>query len=114
MSDDSEKFFYYDENGKECEREFTPLEKEFLKTQEVFSLQLQAKIEEAEKALCEAVELSEKYGIPFESGVSFLSNTYTPETMEDKFPELDTEWLAEVGGVCGAGEGYGWQHSAVC
>jgi hypothetical protein len=102
MDDDSEKEFVE-----------TDMEKEFKKAQEVAMEKINAKIAEAAVALSEAVKVSEEYGVPFTSEVSFLYNTYTPDSFEEKFSEVDRDWLNEVAEIYV--DGYsGWEHSAVC
>lgn len=84
------------------------------------SKQIDAKLDEARKALREAVELSEKHSIPFSAGISFLRNGYVPKSFTNsKFKELDSDLLSEITGVYDSyGEGTfeygGWIHSAVC
>lgn len=95
--------------SESLEEEFTGLVKEH-------KSEIEDKIKEARQALSEAVKLSEKYGIPFHSGISFLSQGYTPSSFEDKFGELDTDVVSDLTDVYPGGEygGTGWEHSAVC
>lgn len=71
-----------------------------------------AKLAEAEKLLDEAVAISEETGIPFGAGISPLSQSYIPNSMSDKFPDVDRSFCTEVADAYGEYEG--WQHSAVC
>ena len=73
---------------------------------------IDAKMSEARKALDEAVKISEETGIPFSAGISPLSQSYIPNSLSDKFPELDKSFAYEVAEAYGEYEG--WQHSAVC
>lgn len=70
------------------------------------------KMEEAWKAVNEAVKISEETGIPFSAGVSPLSQSYIPNSLAEKFPGVDREFYSDVSGAYGEYEG--WQHSAVC
>lgn len=92
------------------------LEKEFRETVVEISNQIRAKVREASKALDEAVALSEEHGVPFYSTVSPLSQTYSPTSVVDKWPGLDSETIEDISGgwTREYGFGAGWQHSAVC
>jgi hypothetical protein len=70
------------------------------------------KLRIARAALDEAVEISEETGIPFSAGVSPLSQSYIPNSLSEKFPDVDRDFYSEVAGAWGEYEG--WQHSAVC
>lgn len=66
----------------------------------------------AEKYLQEACDISEETGVPFSTGISFLSQSYVPGSFEEKFPEIDRDFMQEV---CDVYNEYdGWEHSAVC
>lgn len=75
--------------------------------------QIEEKVNAASAALAEAETLSERYGIPFDSSVSPLSQTYIPGTFGEKFPELDRDFVGDVTGSY-LHEYEGWEHSAVC
>jgi hypothetical protein len=91
----------------------TELEKEFLKAKEEAEKEIQKYVDEASHALRKAVKASENYGIPFYSHISFLSNTYTPRSYDEKWSEVDQDWASDVADIYS--DGYpGWQHSAVC
>jgi hypothetical protein len=109
-------FSYYDENDELQERKFSALEKEFLKIQEDTKAEIDKHISQAKASLREAVRIADERGMPFRSaGISFLSNTYVPETFYKKFPKMDRDWLSEVADIYT--DGYdiiGWRHSAVC
>ena len=81
------------------------------------------KISQAAVLLREAVEISEKNGVPFSSQVSFLGNSFVPGSFsKSKFAKLDTNQVCEIAGVYGeyirdmfGGYGNGsWVHSGVC
>lgn len=100
------------DEGEE-EKELADLEKEFKATAESVTKKISVKLALASKFLSEAVALSEKYGIPFDTNISFLSQSYLPDSFEDKYPEVDTELVEELTGVYDM-EYSGWQHSQVC
>lgn len=66
----------------------------------------------ARAALNEAVKISEETGIPFSASVSPLSQSYIPDSLSEKFPDVDRDFYSEMTGA--SGEYEGWQHSAVC
>jgi hypothetical protein len=70
------------------------------------------KIAIASKALSEACEISEKYGIPFSSYISFLSQGYKPESFEEKYGDVNGDIVSSL--TDNSNEYSGWQHSAVC
>ena len=53
-------------------------------------------LSDAEEALSKAVDVSEEYGVPFSSGISFLSQNFHPSTTSEKFPEVDSEFINEL------------------
>jgi len=64
--------------------------------------QIDLKLTVAHKALKEAVELSEKFSVPFESDISPLENVYVPKSFqESKFGELEIEDTIEAANVGG-------------
>ncbi len=81
------------------------------------SAQIDAHVAAASKELKKAIDLSEKHGVPFRPNISFLSNTYMPESFfKSKFAKLDNDVVCEVADVWGdyIFEGGGWQHSSIC
>lgn len=92
------------------------IEKEFEDLVNAHKAEIQAKVTEASKVLDEAVALSEKYGIPFYAQVSFLSQSYTPDSYYEKFGDLDKDTVNDLTDCYPGGEwgGSGWEHSAVC
>lgn len=70
------------------------------------------KMATARAALQEAVKISEETGIPFRAGVSPLSQSYIPNSLGDKFPDIDRSFVHDIAEAYG--EYDGWQHSAVC
>jgi len=70
------------------------------------------KLAVARAALREAEKISEETGIPFSASISPLSQSYIPQSLEQKFPDLDPEFVSDL--TQAWGEYGGWQHSAVC
>lgn len=95
------------ERDSELEREFRVSASKALK-------QIHVKLEEASDALAAAVDLSEKYGIPFSTQISFLGQSYTPDSLEEKFEDLDKDFVNCITGASNEYGYAGWEHSAVC
>lgn len=91
------------------------LERQFRKAADEALVKIQKLVAKAAKALDEAEEIAEKYGIPFSSSVSPLSQSYYPTTTSELYPDLDREFIDNVAGTYHSDYGEeGWQHSAVC
>lgn len=91
------------------------IERQFRKACAEGKKKIEKKLATAAKALDEAEELAEKYGIPFHSGVSPLSQSYYPTTTSELYPDLDREFIDSLSGAYHSDYGEeGWQHSAVC
>lgn len=92
------------------------LEAEFKKTCDAHMQEIEDQLELADQALAKAVELSEKYGLPFYAGASPLAQSYFPMSFEKKFSGLDEEFVSELTNAYTQyyGEGAGWEHSDVC
>lgn len=73
---------------------------------------IEEKMDKARAALDEAVQISEETGIPFSASVSPLSQSYIPNSLSEKFPDVDRDFYSDITGTWGEYEG--WQHSAVC
>lgn len=95
------------------EKEQTQLEKEFEAAQKIAITKIDEKLSIASAAIAEATKISEEYGIPFSSWVSPLGQAYTPTSYQDKFGDLDPDFVSEVAD-CYPGDYDGWEHSAVC
>jgi len=98
----------------DLDEEDSDLEKQFRQTASKALKLIHAKVAEAETALSEACDISEKYGVPFDSNISFLSQSYSPDTMEEKFPNVDLSFINEITGSSNEYGYGGWEHSAVC
>jgi hypothetical protein len=94
--------------------EDSQLEREFRTTANVVLVEIQKKVAESSRLLQEAVDLSEKHGIPFSSSVSFLGQSYTPSTFEEKYGEVDSDLAESITDAFGCMDGSGWEHSDVC
>lgn len=76
---------------------------------------IQEKLSLASKYLHEAVEISDETGVPFHTGISFLSQSYFPGNTQEKFEDLDSDFVNDITGAYHSEYGEeGWQHSAVC
>lgn len=98
-----------DPQDSEIEREFREAVPNGLR-------QIKKKLEKAEAALQEAVDLSEELGIPFRAGISFLSQSYFPTSLREKFGDIEYQFVSDVSGAWTQWgmDGGGWEHSAVC
>lgn len=92
------------------------MEKEFEKLSNKISEEINIKLNEAAIKLNEAIEIAEKHGVPFSSGISFLPNSYVPTTMRTMHPNLSDEFMSETTGIYDDDcfDGHGWYHSDVC
>lgn len=91
----------------------TELERKFRLLCDSAGEEIQAELNKACDHLSKAVKISEKYGVPFSSGISFLSQSYFPGSFNSQFEDIDKEF---VSGLTDAYSEYGegWEHSAVC
>jgi len=92
------------------------LEAEFKAVVEAHMEEIEEQVEIAAQAIKKAEELSEKYGLPFRSSITPLSQSYHPASYSEKFSGLDYEFVANVTGAYSVyhNDGDGWEHSAVC
>lgn len=89
----------------------TKLEKEFEKAHKDASERIEEQLDIARQALVKARLISEEYGVPFETDVSPVGNSYTPTSFEVKFEKLDRSKIWDEFGVW-PDEYAGWEHSA--
>ena len=93
------------------------LEEEFLKVHKEHYSEIEQFVNIAETALKQAVELSEKYGMPFNSKVSIIQQDYRPESYK-AFIGLDPAVVEKITDITvGTLEHEyvsGWQHSSIC
>lgn len=92
------------------------LEEEFKHLMTSVGDQIEKKLAVAEQALADAIELSNKFGIPFYANISQLSQAYVPPSYEEKFQELDSDFVMDLTDVSSydLGSANGWRHSAIC
>jgi cell division protein FtsI/penicillin-binding protein 2 len=103
----------YDEEVEKSKEEIN-LEDEFKVVCNSHMAEIEAKLDIAQAALQEAIDLSDKYGIPFYSNVSQLGQPYTPPSFYQKFPDLDGELAYNLTSVSIYNGNYGWQTSSLC
>lgn len=89
------------------------LEEEFKALLDTVGKEIDEKVSAAAKLLDEAIDLSDKHGVPFYSPVSNLGQSYCPTSFTDKFSSLDSDNVRELTEVYDL-EGYGWEHSDIC
>ena len=130
------------EENKEATDDLSQLEMEFRKVVTTIRPEIQAKLEEANKLLEEAVKLAEDYGVAFEANISQLSQSYRPKSLSKWLPLKDLKcekiytsydpktnqpiqetWnnpvINEILGMYLDDDDFiygfrGWEHSAVC
>lgn len=95
------------------------LEEEFDELSDCILDEIKMHLHNAEEALSRAVQLSNENGIPFSSGISFIWQTYIPNSYYDKFLQIDPEYVETLTGVWVNSEPddykkIGWEHSAIC
>ncbi len=90
------------------------MEEEFKTLVESVSKEIQNNIETANKYLQIAVDLSKKHGIPFDSNISPISQSYKPNS----YGALTIEQQDIISDVVEFDSNYydrnGWQHSRAC
>ncbi len=92
--------------------EDSEIERAFRLSYQDAQARIDVEMEKAWAAIQAAVKISEETGVPFSAGVSPLSQSYIPNSLQEKFPDLSREFYSELAGAYGEYEG--WQHSAVC
>lgn len=92
------------------------LEREFRIKATQVKKQIDQKLKEASDALQAATDLSEEHGIPFYASCSELGQSYYPDTFEEKYREIDSDFAAGITGASVNSDfrSGGWEHSAVC
>ena len=100
---------------EDLDQEDSELEREFrLKANEVL-LKIREKCAASAALLSEAVALSEEHGIPFNSEVSFLGQSYFPNSFKEKYKgELDSDLVYSITDASSEYGYGGWEHSDVC
>jgi len=92
----------------------TELEKEFQGVVNEHAARIKEKLDLAMGEFQEAVDLADKYGIPFYTPLSPISQSYIPDKFLDLYDGVDREFVTSITGVYDDYWAAGWQHSAVC
>ena len=93
------------------------LEKEFNSLFNSFGKEIEAKVKQAEKLMNEAIEIADRYGIPFSADIfASMRGWYVPETYGDRFGQLDKDLVMDLTDVSSyrLGRAIGWQYSNIC
>lgn len=90
------------------------MERQFRNTADIATKDINVNLSIAARAIEEAESIAETYGIPFSSSVSPLSQGYTPESLDVKFPNLSKDFIYEVTETSNEYGNSGWEHSQVC
>ncbi len=96
------------------EEDLSELEAEFTAACEKHMVEIDKQIEIASKALQKAEKLAEKYGIPFHSHITPISQSYAPSSFYEKFNGLDSEFVYDLTSACVDDGCQGWEHSSIC
>lgn len=78
--------------------------------------EIQAKLAAAGKLIAEAEEIAEKHGLPFRPKAALLGfrMSYIPDSMEKKWPGLESDDWTEIANAWGGYDYSGWQASQTC
>jgi hypothetical protein len=99
-------------NSIRPEAECSELEKEFISLIDTHYSIIVDKIREADKLLTEAIELSEKHGMPVPAPI-LDQEAYIPNSFFTKFAELDLSLVRKLCKVYVSSDTYyGWQNSS--
>ena len=104
----------YDDENEEGNPE---LEAEFQKLVDKANNEMAKHLKKAHDELHKAIAISEKYGVPFNGGITTLSNPYMPASFfKSKFAKLDHDRVEEIADIWGdfLFDGAGWLHSSIC
>ncbi len=98
-----------EELKKELERRANSLEEEFKQTAALAQFEIKKQLNIIEKAMQEAIKISETYGVPFRSNYSPLSpRTYIPHSFEVKWKTLNSDAVEDIcDATCGEA---GWEY----
>lgn len=94
--------------------EDSELEREFRNKANEVLYEIRKKCAASAKLLEEAVKLSEEHGIPFNSEVSFLGQSYFPNSFEEKYKGVDMDLVYSITDASSEYGYGGWEHSDVC
>lgn len=90
------------------------LELEFRSLKDLIGREINAHLSNAQRLLNEALDISEKHGVPFFSEVSHLPQTYVPRSFPDRFGSMDMDRVEEMMDANIDPSQDGWERSAVC
>jgi hypothetical protein len=93
------------------------LEKEFEALYKSIGQEIEKKISQAEKLFQEAVELADKFGVPFQTSIfNDQRSFYVPTSFGERFAALDKEFAMDITdiGQYRLGNARGWTHSQIC
>lgn len=110
------KAYFTDDMDAETLKAAEAMEAEFTKVFNEHHPEIQAKLAQAVKLITEAEALADKHGIPFrpEDHIMFCKPSYLPESMKEKFPGLDMEFIMDLTEAYGDENYPGWQLSQTC
>jgi hypothetical protein len=92
------------------ENEDSELERQFRVLNNTASIEIESKLDEARKALRDATDISEKYGVPFGTSISFIYNEYIPNSFNKG--DLDQEFINSVTDTYNEFDCAGWRYSS--
>lgn len=92
------------------------LEAEFEVVAQEAKAKINEKLQVAIKALNEATDIADEYGVPFYSNISELGQNYVPSTLAEKYKGIPQNIVEEATGVYVNEDlyGRGWERSALC
>lgn len=92
------------------------LEKEFMEISDKIGNEIKSRINEANKALNEALKLAEDHGLPFYSDIIQVGSCYVPNSYHSKWDKLNPEFVSDITEVLSGDLKYtrGWSTSEVC
>lgn len=95
------------------------LEREFYQMATSVNEQIETRLELARKALEEACNIADEFGVPFRShGVSQLGQSYIPKSFYDKYDGIDRDLVHELTDTYPPTDDdyqkVGWERSALC
>lgn len=98
----------------DLESEDSEMERDFRKAAHYADELIHAQLNIAAEAVREATRIAERYGVPFRTHVSPISNSYTPRSLQAKFEGLDKNFVQDITDTYNDYDSTGWRHSAVC
>jgi len=97
------------------DNEDTEIEREYRKVAYKAMKKINNHLIKATKAISDAKNIADKYGVAFQTSISPISQSYYPSTISDMYPDLDPDFINDVNGTYHSDDNReGWEHSAVC